>query len=88
MGQEIKLVMLKKNQSDDVKKQNKLEIGGVSGSVGERRLSCNAEVKGQSMEYPTFGSLIKKIRITMDDIPRSSQVVFEGETEKRDIKQV
>jgi hypothetical protein len=38
MGQELKKV-----QSDDVKKQTRLEIGGVvSGSVGERRLSCNA----------------------------------------------
>jgi hypothetical protein len=43
MGQELKLVKLKKNQSDGVKKQTRLEIGGgVSGSVGERRLSCNA----------------------------------------------
>ena len=84
MGQELKLVKLKKNQSDDVKKQTKLEIGGLSGSVGERKLSCNAEVRGQSQQYPTFGSLIKKIRITMEDIPRSSQVIFDAETDKRD----
>ena len=85
LGLELKLVKLKKNQSDDVKKQTRLEIGGgASGSVGERRLSCNA---GQSKEYPTFGSLIKKIRITMEDIPRSSQVLVDAETGKRDVNQ-
>ena len=31
LGQELKLVKLNKNQSDDVKKQTKLEIGGFSG---------------------------------------------------------
>lgn len=88
LGQEMKLVKLKKNQSDDVKKQTKLEIGGLSKSVGERRLSCNAEVRGQAQQYPTFGSLIKKIRITMEDIPRSSHVIFDDGTDKRDVKQV
>ena len=82
---DMQMGKLQKNQSENVKKADKI-LDEKHEMFAEMRLSWKEEI-GRSYKREqrlnSFGSLLKKIRITINDIPRSSDVIEDSEACKR-----